>query len=410
MTLLGWTALAQLDPKGTETTLADRRHADDPKNYQLQRWGINASRLTRRLAMRWRLPHWLTATIGLLRLPVENAVHLGANRELFRIVQATHASLAQRFSDLGLIESANLNPDDPIFDRANQVRLSPTLELSRSPDMSRKLLCRMLRLTAQSRRANPLLWLNAAEERGDELLDELVASKANFAHELQAAKLAGLAEFAAGASHEINNPLAVISGQAQLLLHSESDPQRQGQLTKIIRHSKRIHDLLQGAFHFARPPAPEFRQLAAVSLVQDCLNDLRDESNALAVTLTFKHEMDQLERTIRGDREQLRRVLLHVLRNAIHAAGQGGSVEITMQHDVSHCRIMIDDSGPGPDPEYRPHLFDPFFSGRENRRGCGLGLAISWQLARNNGGDLRHTPTPDAPARFTSDIGPRFNA
>ena len=78
-----------------------------------------------------------------------------------------------------------------------------------------------------------------------------------------AAKLEALAEFAAGAGHEINNPLATIIGRAQLLLKDERDPQRRQMLLSIGAQAYRIRDMIGDAMLFGRPPAPE---LADVNL------------------------------------------------------------------------------------------------------------------------------------------------
>ena len=85
---------------------------------------------------------------------------------------------------------------------------------------------------------------------------------------LRDAKLSGLAEVAAGAGHEINNPLAIISSNAQRMLRSESDLGRIEALQAVIRQANRIAALLRDLMHFARPPMPNRRAFAVSELMR----------------------------------------------------------------------------------------------------------------------------------------------
>ena len=95
-----------------------------------------------------------------------------------------------------------------------------------------------------------------------------------FARALEDAKLAALAEFAAGAGHEINNPLATIVGRVQALLKHETDPGRRQSLATIAAQAFRIRDMIGDLMVFARPPAPVPERL----LVNDAVS--RDRRRA----------------------------------------------------------------------------------------------------------------------------------
>src|SRR5487761_1093832 len=95
-------------------------------------------------------------------------------------------------------------------------------------------------------------------------MDELTATinalrqlQAEFDERLEAAKLEAMAEFAAGAGHEINNPIAVIAGRAQLLLESESNPRRRRELAVINSQAMRVYEMIADMMLFARPPMPK---------------------------------------------------------------------------------------------------------------------------------------------------------
>ena len=92
---------------------------------------------------------------------------------------------------------------------------------------------------------------------------------------LRDAKLAALAEFAAGAGHEINNPLAVISGNAQYLLSRSADPDSQQALETIIRQSRRISGIVSDMMQFARPRPPTARSVRLCEWVGRVVEDCR---------------------------------------------------------------------------------------------------------------------------------------
>src|SRR5207253_8845878 len=103
------------------------------------------------------------------------------------------------------------------------------------------------------------------------------------------------------------------------------------------------------------------------------------------------------------DVEQVRIALTNLLRNAIEASPTEGWARLVLAPPMpgSPVEVLVEDSGPGPEPGQRPHLFDPFFSGRSAGRGRGLGLPIAWRLLRANGGDVRlETTRADKPTRF----------
>src|SRR6478752_5710914 len=91
--------------------------------------------------------------------------------------------------------------------------------------------------------------------------------ESEFQRTLEAEKLESLAEFAAGAGHEINNPLAVISGRAQLILRQEKNPERRRELAVINSQALRIHEMIADLMLFARPPRPRPVRCNLVSIL-----------------------------------------------------------------------------------------------------------------------------------------------
>jgi signal transduction histidine kinase len=96
----------------------------------------------------------------------------------------------------------------------------------------------------------------------------------------------------------------------------------------------------------------------------------------------------------------IRTALTNIIRNAIEAAPSDGWVRVSVEPADASWNIIVEDSGPGPEPAQCEHLFDPFYSGRIAGRGRGLGLSTAWRLAKENGGDVRFDPVEGRPTRF----------
>jgi signal transduction histidine kinase len=228
------------------------------------------------------------------------------------------------------------------------------------------------------------------------------------AERFQTGKLLALAEFAAGASHEVNNPLAVISGQAQYLLSHEKDwfpgapdGQPRRALEKIIGQTRRIHGLLRDLMQYARPPAPRRSRVDLPALLGEVAASLRDLAEQRRVRIDVHAPGEPQAADIDG--EQVRTALSCLLRNAVEAAPYNGWARLTLRDPGGGpvVEVAVEDNGPGPDAAQREALFDPFFSGRAAGRGRGLGLPIAWRLLRANGGDVRLEPAAaDEPTRF----------
>jgi signal transduction histidine kinase len=218
-------------------------------------------------------------------------------------------------------------------------------------------------------------------------------------HEL---KLRGLAEFCAGASHEINNPLAVISGRCQYLERTEKDPARKETLESIRRQTQRIHHLLRDMMQFARPSHPTREELPLLKSISLWIDRSGPECASKGIALQFVTPPNLQECWAEVDQNQLQRAIHSLIQNAIEANSSTGwiRVQIQLPGDEKRIEISISDGGTGLNPLEREHLFDPFFSGRSAGRGRGFGLPIAWSYLRQNGGDLKFDPSETRSTRF----------
>jgi signal transduction histidine kinase len=247
-------------------------------------------------------------------------------------------------------------------------------------------------------------WASLVAERArlDARLDAVVrAHREGLADEelrLRKEKLAALAEFAAGAGHELNNPLAVIVGRAQLLLVHETDPGAIRSLRAILTQAQRAHRILRDLMYVARPPELRPRFCQPEEIVRLCLRDVKAEAEARGIRLLI--ERDEPEAKVWADPDSLRHLAEILLRNALEATPKGGTIHWTSTHDARKLRWTVQDDGRGITPEEGAHLFDPFFCGREAGRGLGLGLPRAARVVAQAGGELRWHSTPGQGTMF----------
>ena len=237
--------------------------------------------IARRLALRWRLPDGIGRIVGQLNLPIPFARFSAADADLLAVVQLAVAEAEARTIDLGLTRGADrqgllahlaLDPDR--ITALGEPLPSPALPPQGTNPHLIPLLPNLLRMAGDARRRNGASLVVRLEERIDELQHALASTARSFEARVLEARLRGLAELAAGAGHEINNPLAVISGHAQRLRHNEPDPDRDKVLRTIERQTDRIASLIRGLMQFARPTRPQPRQWPAADLFADLKENL----------------------------------------------------------------------------------------------------------------------------------------
>lgn len=214
-------------------------------------------------------------------------------------------------------------------------------------------------------------------------------------------KLEAMAEFAAGAGHEINNPVATIVGRVQMLLKSETDPERRQALSTIGGQAYRVRDMIGDAMLFARPPAPRPETLSLSQTIDDVLVSLQEEINQGKVQL----EVNIAESlSLYADETQWKVVLSNLLLNSLQAMEAGGQIKIsaspleTESGPFIHLRVI--DEGAGLTEEERIHLFDPFYSARQAGRGLGFGLSKCWRIATQHGATIAAEQNPDSGVTF----------
>ncbi len=237
-------------------------------------------------------------------------------------------------------------------------------------------------------------------------LGRLEQLETRFADCLEREKLDAMAEFAAGAGHEINNPLTVIAGRARLFLREETDPERRRALALMSAQAMRVYEMIADMRLFARPPRPEPQSFDLQELLARLVEEYAERAAHQAIRLSRAGLSEPL--LVEADPVQLHVALSALCRNALEAIGAEGHVELWLGAEGGSVQIRVSDDGPGIAAKERRHLFDPFYSARQAGRGLGLGLSKAWRIVQSHGGRIDVESRPGHGAALTITLPRRY--
>jgi two-component system NtrC family sensor kinase len=222
------------------------------------------------------------------------------------------------------------------------------------------------------------------ERRVQERTRELRAAQDQL---IQSEKLATIGELAAGVAHEINNPIGVILGFAQVMLKriQENDPMHRP-LSIIKREGVRCKDIVQDLLDFARQNKPTPRRLNVNEVIEAAAKLMAHQANSDMVTVIPSYAPDLPD--VVADENQLQQVFFNIILNAYQAMPEGGELRITSCVQDGEVQAIFSDSGMGIPPENIRHIFDPFFTTKEVGEGTGLGLSVSYGIVKQHGGTI----------------------
>jgi signal transduction histidine kinase len=205
--------------------------------------------------------------------------------------------------------------------------------------------------------------------------------------------LVAVAELAAGAAHEMNNPLMVISGRSQLLYRGLMDVRYKQAALAIHHNAKRLGEMIEELMRYAQPPESEATKVTVKALVDESIKlagaAMDDAKRAAIQEMSVK--VPREVPAVRVDIRRFARAVAAAIENAAEAlpAG-GGSVSVTASSDLSggHVVLTIEDDGRGMDDATLERAFDPFFSRKDAGRRRGMGLSAARRLVETGGGTL----------------------
>lgn len=212
---------------------------------------------------------------------------------------------------------------------------------------------------------------------------------------LQVEKMASLGIMAAGLAHEVNNPLQLITDQADWIreLLDEEDPatvrnmdEYRKSAEKIKTHVTRASNVTHRLLGFSRKMEAQKGAVNVNKLLDEVTSFVLNEASINNITVN-QHFQDDIP-VIVTDSAQLQQVFLNLLNNSMDAIGKDGAIDITTRADNKNIIIKFEDSGPGIKKEIMDRIFDPFFTTKDPGKGTGLGLSISYHIIQTLGGKI----------------------
>jgi signal transduction histidine kinase len=232
-----------------------------------------------------------------------------------------------------------------------------------------------------------LLTLIYVVKRGENIIEKRAFERIRLKDQLAKAKhLSSLGEMVAGVSHEIRNPLGIISSSAELLKKRMEPQNTLNEITDIIvTEARRLNDIITDFLNYARPKTPNLAPCRIDQVLAKNISFLEHQikANGYVIQTAFEENIPE----ILADGDMLYQAFLNLLINGMQAMPDGGQIEVTVETADGAAWITIKDEGRGVPPAVMEKIWDPFFTTKE--KGTGLGLGIVKNIIETNGGMIR---------------------
>jgi two-component system, NtrC family, sensor kinase len=206
---------------------------------------------------------------------------------------------------------------------------------------------------------------------------------------IQSQKMEDLGRLAGGVAHEINTPLSIILGYAQLLLKDIPADDPVGQDVAIIeRQAQACRKIVSDLLSFSRNAEKTETQIDINASIRDVVDLVEHifRQNRIAIT----HRLDDQIPPVAGDKERLKQVWINLLNNAADAIGTDGCIQVKTKLCAHRRRLVVSvtDTGSGIDEQDLDKIFEPFFTTKPVDRGTGLGLSVTFGIIKDHGGRI----------------------
>ncbi len=213
---------------------------------------------------------------------------------------------------------------------------------------------------------------------------------------LHRARLASIGEMAAGAGHEINNPLAIIIGYISKIKKLQakqdlSDAELSTILEKINRSAFRISKIVSGIRSFSRHEPQETMDFDVVETLRESVNMFQEIFEGEGVKVEFSTPLPFNQYYVEGNRGQIQQILINLMTNAKDAVSKtlNPKIEVHCEDFNDEILIKVADNGSGISKQVQSRIFDPFFTTKAINKGTGLGLSIVHKLVNDHQGSIR---------------------
>jgi two-component system NtrC family sensor kinase len=246
--------------------------------------------------------------------------------------------------------------------------------------------------------------LKDAKRHEAELRKNLTELQETQAYLVQSERLSAVGQLVAGVAHELNNPLAIILGYAQLMIRMpEITPRMSECLSKLEEAGQRCQRIVHHLTIFAQKQKAEKRYVNINDALSSVLDIRKDQLQADHVAVTT--EFDPRLLVVFADFQQLQQVFLSILNNAREALMTQNrldrSIRLVTRLQDDFVAVDIIDNGPGIGEGHLSRLFDPFFTTKEFGKGIGLGLSVCYGIIKEHQGDIKVSHTEGGGATFT---------
>jgi signal transduction histidine kinase len=207
----------------------------------------------------------------------------------------------------------------------------------------------------------------------------------------RADRLATIGELAAGAAHEIRNPLTAIKSTLQYLQAKHADETSRKLLAAAIEETGRIDEIVSALLSFSRPTEIKRERHDLREVLEESLDLVAFQARKNNVAV--RRQFPDAALPIQGDRSQLKQLFLNIFLNAIQAMPAGGELAVeARQKEGPKAAVTVADTGEGIPEENMDRIFDPFFTTKKS--GTGLGLSIGYNIVKSHRGDIEVKSRP----------------
>ena len=205
---------------------------------------------------------------------------------------------------------------------------------------------------------------------------------------IQSEKLAGIGIMAAGIAHEVNNPLSIILGKAEMILEEDDPDSIKKYAEGIIKHSKIASEIVKGITFYSRAAWGPGAQGQKINLN----NQLKEAIKISKLSPLFDNvevltDYQDLP-PINGNIGEIQQVFTNLMMNASHAMNGDGRLYVKSRYEEGYIIVTIKDTGAGIKKDHLDKLFTPFFTTKDPGKGTGLGLNIVHKIITNHAGSI----------------------